>query len=277
MSYELGKDFIKIYSKKEFNPQHILECGQVFCYSKEGDKYIVYPQGQYAEIVQEGDFYIIKTNNPHYFVRWFDLESNYEDIKSCLSTNPIMKNPLIFGYGIRILKQDLFETLISFVISANNNIKRITMILNNIRQNLGEKIREDIYSFPSYEKLKMKDEEFFKNMGAGYRAGYIEKLLKQITPQILEEWEVLPTRELRSKLIQLSGVGPKVADCVLLFGYNRGDVFPVDTWIQQMYNTYFPGESNREKIRKNLVDMFGQLSGYAQQYLFYYQRSGSTM
>ena len=277
MKYILEKDCIKVYSKEEFNPQHILECGQVFCFQKEGGKYIVFPGEEYAEIIEEKSFYIIKTKNPCYFEKWFDLKNDYGEIKQALSTNSIMQNPLDFGGGIRILKQDLFETLISFIISANNNIKRIALILNNLRKTLGRPVSEGVYSFPSYDKLKMMDEDFLKSMGAGYRAGYIVKVLRQITPKTLEEWNCLPTSELRAKLIQLSGVGPKVADCVLLFGYNRGDVFPVDTWIQQMYNTYFPRESNREKIRKNLVDMFGQLSGYAQQYLFYYQRSGSTV
>lgn len=274
MKYEIGENFIKIFSKDEFNIEHILECGQVFCFKKEGENYIVFPENKYAEIIENKNFYLIKTNNPQYFVNWFDLENDYSGIKKALSCNPIMENSLKFGYGIRILKQDLFETLISFIISANNNITRIKMILNNIRSSLGEKVGEKAYSFPSFEKLSEQNEEFFKTAGAGYRAGYLVKVLKQITPQLLKEWENLSTLALRTKLIELAGVGPKVADCILLFGYNRGDVFPVDTWIEKMYNLHFPALTNREKIRDNLVEMFGSLSGYAQQYLFYYQRSG---
>lgn len=274
MKYELGKDFIKIYSKGEFNPAHILECGQVFCYRKEDDKYIVFPGKEYAEITEEKGCYLIKTSNPSYFEKWFDLGKDYSLVKRDLAKFEIMKRPLEFGYGIRILKQDLFEVLISFIISANNNIKRITLILNNLRANLGENTGDNVYSFPSYEKLKECDEEYFKKMGAGYRAGYLVKVLGQINPKMLEEFRLLPTKELRNKLIELAGVGPKVADCVLLFGYSKGDVFPVDTWIEKMYNSYFPRLENREKIRENLVDMFGNLSGQAQQYLFYFQRSG---
>lgn len=273
MKYEIGKDYIKIYSKEEFNPQHILECGQVFCYKKQGEKYIVFPASEYAEITECKNFYLIKTKNPLFFVEWFDLKKDYAKIKKHLSRFEIMKNPLEFGYGIRILKQELFETLISFIISANNNIKRIRMILNNIRKNLGEKIENDIFSFPSYEKLKECSEEFFKQMGAGYRASYIVKVLTQINPKMLYEWKNLSTKDLRNKLIDLSGVGPKVADCILLFGYNKEDVFPVDTWIAQMYNQYIEQLDNREKIRNNLVEVFNDLSGFAQQYLFYYQRS----
>ena len=273
MKYKVINDTIEVYSKEEFNPQHILECGQVFCFHKEGEKYLLYPQNQYAEIWEESEKYVISTKNPQYFVKYLALDQNYQQIKEELSKFEIMQNPLKFGYGIRILKQNLFETLISFIISANNNIKRITLILNNLRRELGEKNGE-IYSFPSHDALKNCDKEFFKRMGAGYRADYLVKVCKQITPEILQEYDKLPTTQLRNKLIELAGVGPKVADCVLLFGYNRGDVFPVDTWIEKMYNQYFPIECNREKIRNNLVAMFGKLSGQAQQYLFYYQRSG---
>ena len=273
MKYEITNEGIKIYDKTQFNIAHILECGQVFCFEKIGDKYISYPQNHYAEIEENKDFYLIKTKNTGFFVDYFDLKVNYSQIKDKLRLFEIMKKPIEFGGGIRILNQDVFEVLISFIISANNNIKRIQMILNRIREKLGEKIAENVYSFPSYEKLKMQDESFFASCGAGYRAKYLVKVLTQITPEVLEEWKNLDAYKLRNKLISLAGVGPKVADCVLLFAYHKGESFPVDTWIAQMYNQYFGKCDNREFMRKNLVERFGSLSGYAQQYLFYYTRS----
>lgn len=272
MKYLREKDCIKILDKKEFNPEHILECGQVFCYEKREEGYVVFPGDKFASIEETKEGYLIKTDSPDYFINWFDLDKNYYEIKSSLSKFKILDKPIQFGYGIRILNQDLFETLISFIISANNNIKRIKLILGNLRRSLGDK-KGDYFSFPSYEKLKTCDETFFKKMGAGYRASYLVKVLSQISPEVLEEYKTLSTTSLRTKLIELSGVGPKVADCVLLFGFHCGDVFPVDTWIHQMYNEYFQPLENREVIRNNLVDMFGNLSGYAQQYLFFYQRS----
>ena len=269
MKYILKKDCIKIQDNSEFNIEHILECGQVFSYEKVGDKYIVFPQDKHAEIVKENDCYKIFTKDTDYFIKYFDLNTSYKDIKDKLTKFKIMKKPIEFGYGIRILKQDLFETLISFIISANNNIKRIKLILNNLRKKIGQ----DGKSFPSYDKLLSCDENFFKSIGAGYRANYLYKVLRQITPKQLEQYKSLPTKELRQKLISLSGIGPKVADCVLLFGFNRFDVFPVDTWIEQMYNMFYQPLSSREKISQNLVEEFGMLSGYAQQYLFYFQRS----
>lgn len=267
-NYQICEKSIKIFDKSSFNPQHILECGQVFCYKKEGDKYIVFPQDKYAEIIEREDCYEILTDFPEFFVEYFDLDTNYSLIKSKLSKFEILKSPLEFGYGIRILKQDLFETLVSFIISANNNIKRIQLILNRLRTQLWQN-----GAFPTYSVLKAQTQEFFEKIGAGYRAKYLYKVLRQITPQDLFDWKNLSTCDLRKKLISLSGVGPKVADCVLLFGYGRGDVFPVDTWIHQMYNKFYPKLDNREKIRENLVAEFKNLSGYAQQYLFYYQRS----
>ena len=277
MRYVKEKDRIFVYDKVDFNPQHILECGQVFCFQKVEDKYIVFPEDKYAEIIENDDCYIIKTKDVDYFENYFDLKNDYGKIKKNLSKYNILKNPLKYGYGIRILNQNLFETLISFIVSANNNIKRIKLILNNLRKNLGKEIERGVYSFPTYEKLKECDEDFFKAMGAGYRALYLVKVLGQTSPQILEEKRNLNTSQLRNYLISLSGIGPKVADCILLFGYKKGDVFPVDTWINQMYNQYYKIEENREKIRKNLVDEFGNMSGYAQQYLFYFQRSGQNL
>ena len=275
MKYQIEENIIKIFSKDQFNPTHFLECGQVFCFKKEGEKYIVFPQDKYAEITEKNDYFeikVLKKGDISYFIDFFDLKTDYNEIKKELFNFNIMHKPLDFGYGIRILNQDLFETLVSFIISANNNIKRIKMILNNLRQHLGKPMYKDIYSFPTYENMLACDENFFKKMGSGYRASYLFKVLRQINPNDLQEMKKLSTAHLQQRLISLSGIGPKVADCIMLFGFHREDVFPVDTWIHQMYNQFYSPLENRNQIRKNLIDEFGKLSGYAQQYLFYYQR-----
>ena len=273
MKYQLAKGLIEIFDKEEFNPQHILECGQVFSYSQEGESFIVFPQDKFAKIVETAQGYQILTDDTAFFEDYFDLKNDYGRIKTSLASFEILHKPIKFGHGIRILKQDLFEMLISFIVSANNNIKRIKLILGRLREKLGEKT-ENGFAFPTLSKMREKGEEFYKEIGCGYRAPYLKKVVWQIEEGTLESWQILPTQELRKKLLSLCGVGPKVADCILLFGYGRGDVFPVDTWIHQMYNTFYPPIDNREQIRSNLVDEFGQLAGYAQQYLFYYQRSG---
>ena len=276
MKYTKEKNGIKILDKEDFCPKHILECGQIFCYKKDGDRYIVYPQNKYAEIKEKDYGYFIETDDADYFENFFDLQNDYGQIKKNLSAFPVLDKPIKFGHGIRILNQNLFEILISFILSSNNNITRIRLILDKIRKKTGILLKNDTYSFPNYEKMLSCDENFFKEVGCGYRAGYIVNVLKQITPDKLEEMKNLDTPSLRKELLSLSGVGPKVADCVLLFGFKKGDVFPVDTWIHQMYNSVYPKLDNREKMRENLVATFGNLSGYAQQYIFYYQRSGES-
>ena len=270
MLYKKFKEKIEVYDKSQFEPQHILECGQVFCFEKTDREYVVYPGSNYAKIEEKNDCYQISTSNPGFFEDYFDLKTDYTAIKKELFCTNLLKEPIKFGYGIRILKQNLFETLISFIISANNNIGRIKLILGRLRKHFSSSA---LPPFPTFEQLLSCSVDFFKSIGCGYRSQYLYNVLRQTCPQQLEQWQALDTEQLRKNLIALSGVGPKVADCVLLFGYCRKDVFPVDTWINQMYNKFYSPLSNREQIRNNLICEFGGLSGYAQQYLFYYQRS----
>ncbi len=271
MKYLLAQNKISIFGKEDFCPAHILECGQIFSYKNCGDHFEVLSKDKKAKIFETESGFEILTDDSKYFENFFDLKTNYGEIKRKLSKFEILKKPIEFGYGIRILKNDLFEMLISFIVSANNNIKRIQLILGRLRERLGEK-KGDFYSFPIRERMLTVDEKFFAEIGAGYRAKYLFNVVRQIDEDRLQEWQALSTEALRKKLITLSGVGPKVADCILLFGFGRGDVFPVDTWIEKMYNKFYLPEHNREKIRRNLTDQFGLYSGYAQQYLFYYMR-----
>ncbi len=272
MKYEILKDGILIIGKNDFNIDDILLCGQIFSFNKVDYGYDVYSLDKYAKVVEEENGYRIITNDSAYFENFFDLKTDYSLIKKELKKYPLLSEPIKFGGGIRILKQDLFETLISFIVSANNNIKRIQLILNRMREKLGKDMG-GFYAFPTQEELLKVDEKFFKEIGAGYRAGYIYKVVRQVDEKMLKDWNNLSTREIRKKLIALSGVGPKVADCVLLFGYGRKDVFPVDTWIAKMFNKYYAPLENREEIRRRLINEFGNLAGYAQQYLFYFMRS----
>ena len=262
-----------VVSKEDFDSRHILLCGQIFSYEEKQDCFVVYSKDKKAEIFDKATCYEIITNDPKYFDNFFDLQTNYGEIKTTLSQFEILKKPIEYGSGIRILKNDKFEMLISFIISANNNIKRIQKIINGLKEKCGKKM-SGYYAFPTREEMLALTEEDFAKLGAGYRAKYLFNVLRQVDEKQLEEWDKLETKELRAKLVGLFGVGPKVADCILLFGYYRQEVFPVDTWIEQSYNKFVDSEEhNRQKIRENLIKMFGNLSGYAQQYLFFYQRS----
>lgn len=273
-NYYIDNDKIIVTNLKEFNITHILECGQVFRYKKFSDHYEVFSKNKKASIYSYNDKITIITDDINYFVNYFDLNTSYTNIKKHLSTYKILNPMLESAYGIRILKQDAYEMIISFIISANNNIKRIQMILNKICEKFGTNMGE-YYAFPTREQLLKATVDDFKECGAGYRAVYLYKVIRELENFDFPFIETNPSDKCLQVLLKLSGVGPKVADCILLFGFNKNDVFPVDTWIIKVYNDYFTDvkTQNVKEIRKNLLNIFTNLSGYAQQYLFYYKRS----
>ena len=274
MIIEKLENKIVIKGLEDFDIDHILLCGQVFRFKKTDYGYLVFSKDKIAKVYKGDGICEIQTSDVEYFFNYFDLSTNYSKIKQELSKFSQLKKSIEFGYGIRILKQDIFETIISFIISANNNIKRIQGIIERISEKFGQKIG-DFYAFPTLEELKSADEQFYKSIGAGYRSLYLEKVVKQLSSDEydLEEMKKMPTIKLRKKLTTLCGVGPKVADCILLFGFSRVDVFPVDTWMQKVYEQDFLGKlKDRNKITDFFVNTFGELSGFAQQYLFFNKR-----
>ena len=276
MHYKILEDKIIIKSKDDFNIAHILECGQIFNYEKIDNNYIVYAEDKMAKVIEKCDNYEIITPDTSYFENFFDLKTNYSIIKQQLKNKySFLDKAIDFGYGIRILNQNPTEMVISFIISANNNIPRIKKSIKGICEKFGENNGE-YYSFPTLEQLSVATEEDFKNLGLGYRSGQMVKAIKQLNKINLENIKNFSTNNAIEELLKISGVGPKVADCIMLFGLHDMNVFPVDTWIEKVYNTYFTKirQENRKIIRENLTKEFGALSGYAQQYLFYFQRSG---
>ena len=272
MNYEKKKDEIIIFDLSEFDITQILECGQIFSYEKLGENhFLVYSADKVCEVVQNEKYAHIFTKNVDYFENFFDLSENYENFKQKLQKYPEMKDALKFGWGIRILKQDIFEMFVSFVISANNNIPRIKNSIKYIREHAGKNMGS-FHAFPTLIELAKKDVEFFVSAGLGYRAAQLVKLLEQLKSVDFDELKKMDTESLRKFLITLSGIGPKVADCILLFGFSRKDVFPVDTWIVKIFHDKFGDTDNRNEMREELIKKFGDLSGVAQQYLFYHKR-----
>lgn len=274
LNYIKEKNQIKILSNAEFDIEQILNCGQIFTFEKKDDCYYVFSKDKMVKVFDDGKNIILETDSVDYFENFFDLKTDYSLIKAdIIKKNPNLKKAINFGSNLRILKQDIFETIISFIISANNNISRITKSMKYIRENLGEN-KGEYFSFPKIEKLSKQDESFFIKANLGYRAKQMVKALAQIEKIDFEKLKILDTKLLKNELIQLSGVGPKVADCILLFGFSRFDVFPVDTWISKVYHDLFnTKQTNRNLMREDLLNKFGNLSGYVQQYLFFYKRS----
>lgn len=272
MKYEKKKNQIKVLDLGEFDITQILECGQIFSYEKLGENhFFVYSADKVCEVVQNEKFAQIFTKDVDYFINFFDLDENYCNFKQKLRDFDEMKDALEYGYGIRILKQDIFEMFVSFVISANNNIPRIKNSIKYIREHAGKNMC-DYFAFPTLTELAKYDVEFFVSAGLGYRAAQLVKLLGQLKSVDIEKLKQMDTESLRKFLITLSGIGPKVADCILLFGFSRKDVFPVDTWIAKIFHDKFGDTDNRNEMREELIKKFGDLSGVAQQYLFYHKR-----
>ena len=271
-----------VVSSEFFNVKDTLECGQIFRFAPFSDGYKVYSGDKCAYLYNTGDTAVIecKETDGEYFSRFFDLERDYSAIEKFAESQSeeVIRRAASLGKGIRILKQDETETLFSFIVSQNNNIARITGIIERLCAALGEKKEfsgEEYHAFPSVSALANESLEFYKGMGLGYRAPYIKRLAEDIENGLsLSDFNALPTPDLKKRLVSLYGVGPKVADCAIFFGFGRSDAFPVDTWIEKVYREDFSGEiKERNRIAEYFVERFGENSGYIQQYLFYYKRT----
>lgn len=275
---------------KSFEPEHIFECGQCFRWNKQED-------GSYTGIFKQNVVNVKKADNKIIFrgickenikdecIKYFDLNTNYDNIKSKLSNvDNYLKTSIEYGEGIRILNQDLWETLISFIISANNNIPRIKGIIERISKSYGEKIvwdKAEYYTFPTPQELSKASVEDLRNIGLGFRDVRVYETTKIINenPNKLKELEdEKDVNKLREELLKFPGVGPKVADCVMLFStLKKLEVFPIDVWVRRVMNElYIKNDDETKKNKKEIEELaktkYGNLAGIAQQYLFYWRR-----
>ena len=256
--------------KKDIDIFKSLECGQIFRFKKlNNDSYLFFSKDEKCFVKEAQDKYVLQTTNDSYFYNFFNLNMDYIQILDSFRENKYINDYLPINPTIRIFKQDPFETLISFIISANNNIPRIKGIIEKLSNALGEN-KGDYFAFPMPNILAKQNEEFYKNIGLGYRAPYILDTSRKIANNEFDLNKIyeLKTSDARNYLMTLKGVGPKVADCILLFAYNRYDVFPVDTWVKKIYVNLFKKEDSVNIMRENLISTFGEYSGIAQQYLF---------
>lgn len=270
---------------ESFNPTHIFECGQCFNFNIEEDgSYTAVHLGKIINVLQKEDHVLIRNVSLDEFYEifydYFDLGTDYSEIKKDLSENEILKTASDYGYGIRILNQEMFETVISFIISANNGITRIKNSIKIISERYGDYIGEYMgrkyYAFPRPEVLAKVDPlELREFARVGFRDVRIVEASKMVADGYLDFDidQTLSTEDLKEKLMEMPGIGPKVADCILLFTYHRRETFPVDVWIKRVMETLFIGhEVPKKQVDDYAREYFGKLAGYAQQYLFYYGR-----
>ena len=286
----MQEQIYKINNIKSFEPKHIFDCGQCFRWNEMAD-------GSYTGTFGRNVLNVKKENKDISFKgledgniedicnKYFYLDRDYEKIKKDLSKiDNNMKTSINYGEGIRLLNQDLWETIISFIISANNNIPRIKGIIDRISKTYGEKIvweGKEYYTFPTPKQLSKATIEDLRKLGLGFRDVRVYETTKIINAKKVDLEKLHKeenTQHVREILLTLPGVGPKVADCILLFStLKRLEVFPIDVWVRRVINELYIKNENEEKVNKKEIEQlakqkYGNLAGIAQQYLFYWKR-----
>ncbi len=286
MRYDITEENNQVIIKniRDFEPKHIFECGQCFRWDSEEDgSYTGVAYGKILNVKKEGEDIIFSNTNLKDFneiwVNYFDLETDYGVIKNELSDVPILKEAINFGHGIRILNQDEWEILISFIMSARNSIPMIKKSLNMLSERYGEYIGEyngrKYYSFPEANVLDKLSLEEVQDCKASFRAKYIISAATIVSSGEIDiyRFKNLSTEDARKELMRFTGVGPKVSDCIMLFSMGKHDAFPIDVWVKRvMEYFYLKKDTSLKIIQEYGQDKFGRYAGYAQQYLFYYAR-----
>lgn len=276
------KNNIILSDVEDFNLQHIFDCGQCFRWDKlDNNTYTGVAKNKALKIsmnkncVTLYDTSLYDFNN--FWYDYFDFGTDYSKIKKELSADPVLNDAINYGYGIRILNQDLFECVISFIISASNNIPRIKKIINTLCTLYGDKISymgKTYYSFPTPQKIYSAGLYGLSKINAGFRDKYILSAAKFFLEEFDDDFfKNLDYDSAKKELLRIYGVGNKVADCILLFSLSKRNSFPVDVWVKRvMEYFYFENEESIKTIKDFSQNKFKNLGGYAQQYLFYYAR-----
>lgn len=284
------KNNIIIKEISDFDLQQTLECGQCFRFYKQDEQdYVVVAYGRLLHIMEKDNslVFLDKTINEveNIWIPYFDLNRDYGKIKEFLLKSDETLEPAIKEKnGVRILNQEFVETLISFIISQNKQIPHIKHIVKTISEifgdYLGEVNGEKYYSFPNMKQLSSITEADFRKMKTGFRAPYLSDAVEKISTGIVNEKEIrtLNEEDARKKLMEIKGVGEKVANCVMLFSLGYRQAFPIDVWIKRIMETlYFNGkDTSKDIIGKRAKELYGEYGGYAQQYLFCFGRDNKV-
>jgi N-glycosylase/DNA lyase len=246
-----------------FDLSATLDCGQAFRFSRDATgKWTGYAKNKALTVYEKNGKCIFENVSEKEFTDfwfdYFDFATDYSEIKAEFSADPVLREAMKIGGGIRIMRQDTFETLISFIMSQNNNIPRIKGMLSRFTENFG--------GFPDPSDMAGVTIETLAPVRAGFRAKYIIAAANAVNSGLIDlaKLKTAPVSECRESLMKINGVGPKVADCVLLFGCGRKECFPVDVWIKRALERFYPN---------GFPFAASTYAGVAQQYLFYYCRN----
>lgn len=256
-----------------FDPALTLDCGQAFRWSPEGDGFVGVAGGKVLRLAMRGDTLVLYDTSPEdyegFWRRYFDLDRDYSSLCKSFSADASLREAVSTYPGIRILRQEPWEALCSFIISQNNNIPRIKGIIDRLCRTFGDNLGGDFFSFPPPGRLAGLTPDDLSPLRAGFRAKYIlDAAHKTSSGEIsLDALASLPMDEARAELMRIRGVGPKVAECVLLYGCGRMEAFPVDVWVKRIMSELYPD---------GLPDCVKGCEGAAQQYLFHWRRNLDT-
>lgn len=260
----------------DFNLEATLDSGQVFGFTKNKDKnYQGRIAGYEIEISQMQDWLHINSTLPQQkLVRYFDLERNLNPVYELIHREEALRPLAKKLRGLRLIQQDPWEALACFILSSNNNVKRIQLIWRNLSDRLSSRKNQ----FPEALEIARVHERTLRELGLGYRAPYLLHTAQFISKNeiSLQMIRQAPYEEAVERVIAFPGIGPKVADCVLLYGFQKYEAFPVDVWIlRAMRRLYFKNRKiSEEKIRQFARKRWGSLAGYVQQYIFHAARTG---
>ena len=274
---------IKIELTKPFNLTDTVTCGQIFRFFKQDDgSFDIILKDRVINVFKVDNYLYVSSNNEedleNIVKNYFDLDNDYGSINDFLMCcDKKLENAIEFSSGLTMIKQDPFITIIEYIISANNGVNQIANSLNLISKNYGKKIifnDKEYYLFPESSDLKNVGLDDFRDCKVGFRDKYLKAIIEKINNNEinLNEFYNLSTKESLEKLMENIGIGPKVASCILLFAYQKYDVFPIDTWVKKHMKTNY-GIQGEKNIRDFAIKTYGKYSGIAIQYLFNYSRN----
>ncbi|MBR3383532.1 MAG: DNA-3-methyladenine glycosylase 2 family protein [Clostridia bacterium] len=263
-----------------FDIEKSCSCGQAFRWRPFMDGQMGVVRGEPVVLRREGDAVFVHGASPASAAGWaeyLDLARDYASIEERAKADPRLAVCFPEAHGIRVFNQEPFEALISFIISQNNNIKRIAGIIERLCRYCGEPVAfmgETLYAFPAPERIAALTAEELTGLGTGYRAPFIKAAAERIAGGYeLESLRDMSLSEARAELLTFLGIGPKVADCILLFSLGHSDAFPVDVWIDRAVKAlFFEGNKAKKAELYEAVDKLGEYSGIIQQYIFQYAR-----